>query len=64
MERVGTDAFGKYPSIQRFCTDAEYRNTFEQDVSREPGLSVDISVRITPEWKALPKRWIAERSLA
>ena len=24
------EAFGKYPSIQRFCADAGYRKTFEQ----------------------------------
>ena len=57
------DAFEKYPSIQRFCADAGYRKTFEQDVSRELGLDVDISARIKPEWKILPKRWIVERSL-
>ena len=32
---VARDAFEKYPSIQRFCADAGYRKTFEQDVSRE-----------------------------
>ena len=58
------DAFEKYPSIQRFCADAGYRKTFEQDVSHELGLGVDISVRIKPEWEVLPKRWIVERSLA
>ena len=58
------DAVKKYPSIQRFCADAGYRKTFEQDVSRELGLGVDISARIKPEWEILPKRWIVERSLA
>ena len=58
------DAFEKYPSIQRFCADAGYRKSFEQDVSRELGLGVDISARIKPEWEVLPKRWIVERSLA
>ena len=58
------DAFGKYPSIQRFCTDAGYRKTFEQDVSRELGLGVDIVTRTEPGWQVLPKRWIVERSLA
>ena len=57
-------AFEKYPSIQRFCADAGYRKTFEQDVSSELGLGVDISVRIKPHWEVLPKRWIVERSLA
>ena len=47
-------AFEAYPSIQRFCADAGYRKTFEQDVSRELGLGVDISVRIKPEWEVLP----------
>ena len=56
--------FEKYPSIQRFCADAGYRKTFEQDVSCELGLDVDISARIKPEWDVLPKRWIVERSLA
>lgn len=44
--------------------DAGYRKTFEQNVSRELGLGVDISARIKPEWEVLPKRWIVERSLA
>ena len=57
------NAFEKYPSIRRFCADAGYYKTFEQDVSRKLGLSVDISVRIKPEWEVLPKRWIVERSL-
>ena len=57
-------AFGKYSSIQRFRAEAGYRKTFEQDVSRELGLGVDISVRIKPEWEVLPKRWIVEHSLA
>ena len=61
---VARDAFEKYPSIQRFCADAGYRKSFEQDVSRELGLGVDISARIKPEWEILPKRWIVERSLA
>ena len=58
------DAFGKYPSIQRFCADAGYRKTFEQDVSRELGLGVDIVTRTEPGRQVLPKRWIVERSLA
>ena len=58
------DAFEKYPSIQRFCADAGYRKSFEQDVFRELGLAVDISARIKPGWVVLPKRWIVERSLA
>lgn len=58
------DAFKKYPSIQRFCADAGYRKTFEQDVYNELKLGIDISMRIKPEWEVLPKRWIVERSLA
>ena len=56
-------AFETYPSIQRFCADAGYRKTFEQDVSSELGLGVDISARIKPVWEVLPKRWIGKRSL-
>ena len=55
--------FETYPSIQRFCADAGYRKTFEQDVSSELGLGVDVSARIKPVWEVLPKRWIGERSL-
>lgn len=58
------NAFEKYPSIQRFCADAGYRKTFEQDSSQELDLGVDISVRIKPEWEVLPKRWIVEGTLA
>ena len=57
-------AFETYPSIQRFCADTGYRKTFEQVVSSELGLGVDISARIKPVWEVLPKRWIVERSLA
>ena len=49
-------AFETYPSIQRFCADAGYRKTFEQDVSNVLGLGMDISVRIKPAWEVLPKR--------
>ena len=48
---VAREDFEKYPSIQRFCADAGYRKTFEQDVSCELGLDVDISARIKPEWE-------------
>ena len=57
-------AFEKYPTIQRFCADAGYRKTFEQDVSQELGLGVDIVARTEAGWQVLPKRWIVERSLA
>ena len=56
-------AFEAYPSIQRFCADAGYHKTFEQDVSSELGLG-RYSVRIKPEWEVLSKRWIVERPLA
>ncbi len=62
--RPARKAFEKYPSIQRFCADAGYRKTFEQNISQELGLGVDISARIKPGWEILPKRWIVERSLA
>lgn len=42
---------GRFPS--------QHRNTFDR-IRR----GVDISARIKPEWKVLPKRWIVERSLA
>jgi len=51
-------------NIQRFCADAGYRKTFEQDISRGLGLGVDISARIKPEWEVFSKCWIVERSLA
>lgn len=44
---VARAAFEKYPSIQRFCADAGYRKTFEQDISCQLGLVVDISLHIT-----------------
>ncbi len=53
-----------YPSIKRFCADAGYRKSFEQDVSEQLGLGVDISERIKPGWNILPKRWVVERSFA
>ena len=44
--------------FKRFYADAGYRKTFEQDVSRELGLGIDISARIKLEWEILPKQWI------
>jgi len=56
------EALDKYPSIQCFCADARYRKKFEQDISRELSLKINILARIKPEWDVLPKRWIVERS--
>ena len=39
-------AFEKYPTIQRFCADAGYRKTFEQDVSQGNLLAVVGAVHI------------------
>ena len=52
-----------YPSIKGFCGDAGYRKTFETEVAKELGLSVDISERIKPIFEVLPKRWVVERTL-
>ena len=53
-------AFEKYPTIQRFCADAGYRKTFEQDVSQELGLGVDIVARTEAGWQVLEAVPIAE----
>jgi len=58
------EAFGRYPAIKKFCGDARYRKTFGMDVEKELDLGVDISQRIEPGWKVLPKRWVVERTLA
>lgn len=58
-------AFEKYPTIKRFCADAGYRKSFEEDVLKTLGLGVDISEKIKPhEWEKLPWRWIVERTFA
>ena len=58
-------AFEKYPTIKRFCADAGYRKSFEEDVLKALGLGVDISEKIKPhEWEKLPWRWIVERTFA
>lgn len=57
-------AFGKYPSIKRFCADAGYRKSFELDVLEQLGLGVDIVARNKPEWEVLPKRWGVERTFS
>jgi len=59
-----TRAFKKYPTIEKFCGDAGYRKSFEEDVKKILGLTVDIVMRITPEFSILPKRWIVERTLS
>ncbi len=55
-------AFQNYPTIQAFCGDAGYCKSFEQDVSEQLNLRVDISKRIKPEFEILPKRWVVERT--
>ena len=57
-------AYQKYPTIERFCGDAGYRKSFEEAVTIELGLGVDISKRIKPEFEILPRRWVVERTFA
>jgi transposase len=57
-------AFENYPTLKKFCGDAGYRNSFENNVAEQLGLSVDISKRIKPEFEVLPKRWVVERTFA
>lgn len=49
--------------MERFCADAGYRKSFEENV-RALGLGVDIYECIVPGWRILPKRWLVERALA
>jgi len=53
-----------YPTIEKFCGDEGYRKSFEDDVSNELGLHVNISERISPKFEILPKRWVVERTFA
>ena len=57
-------AFEKYRTIQKFCGDDGYRKSFEEDVSKQLGLGVDISARIKPVFEVIPKRWVVERTFA
>jgi len=57
-------AYDKYPTIKKFCGDDGYRKSFEEAVSEQLGLEVDISKRIKPEFEVLPLRWIVERTFA
>ena len=57
-------AYEKYPTIQKFCGDDGYRKSFEEDVSKQLGVGVDISKRIKPEFEVLPLRWIVERTFS
>jgi len=57
-------AYEKCPTIQRFCGDNGYRKSFEEAVSEQLGLGVDISKRIKPEFEVLPLRWKVERTFS
>ncbi len=59
---VAAQAYENYPSIKGFCGDEGYRKTFENEVSSELGLYVDISKRIDPKFAVIPKRWVVERT--
>ena len=58
------DLIQKYPSIQRFCADAGYRNSFEKDVESQLNRGIYISSRIKSDWDIIPKRWIVERTFS
>jgi len=55
-------AYDYYPTIKKFCGDEGYRKTFENEISEELGLGVDISKRIDPKFAVIPKRWVVERT--
>ena len=58
-------AYERYPSIQKFCTDAGYRGIFVSDMKEQLDLGVDISEKIKPhQWERLPWRWVVERTLS
>ena len=57
-------AYGKYPTIDKFCGDDGYRKSFELDCFWEFGVGVDISARINPTFEVLPKRWVVERTFS
>ena len=59
-----TKAYAKYSTIKRFCGDDGYRKSFEEAVSKQLGLGVDISKRIKPEFVVLPLRWKIERTFS
>ena len=58
-------AYEQYPSIQKFCADAGYRDTFVSDAKIQLGLDVDISEKVKPhQWEKLPWRWLVVRTLS
>ena len=60
---VAKAAHGKYPSIKGFCGDMGYKGTFVTEISKIPGVHVDISETIKPhEWEKLRWRWVVERT--
>lgn len=62
--KVIEEAFKKYPTVKGVCADAGYRKTLEDFVSNFLKKTIEISARITNEWKILAKRWVVERTFA
>lgn len=62
--RIFDRLLDKFPQISGYSADAGYRGTAVDFVTRELGLKLDISQRISDQWAILPKRWIVERTLA
>jgi hypothetical protein len=60
----GKKVFVKYPTIEKFCGNGGYRKSFEQDVSAELGLTVDISKHIRLVFEVMPKRWVVKRTFS
>jgi hypothetical protein len=48
-------AYEKYSTIEICCGDEGYRKSFEEDVSKQLDLGVDISERISPVFEIIPK---------
>lgn len=59
-------AYERYPSIQKLCTDAGDRGTFVSDLKEQIELDIDISkkTKLHNKWEILPWRWVMARVLS
>jgi putative transposase len=59
---VITAAVANYPTLKRICADGGYRNTTENFAQAALGRTVEISPKISKEWRVIPNRWVVERT--
>lgn len=61
---VFEEAVDKYLSLKGVCSNAGYRKTMEEFLTKVMKKTIEISKRISQGWAVIEKRWVVERTFA